>query len=136
MAGLGDWAKGKILDHLLDIAAWTVPTNYYAAAYTVAPADDGTGGTEVSGNGYARVAMPTNSTYFTRTGAVGSNALAITFPTATPSGWGTIVAIAWWDASTAGNLAFWGLLASSIVVGASAQLVIPAGDVDITVSGT
>lgn len=131
--GLADWGAGKVLDHSFGIAGWTIPANWYAAAYTTAPSDADAGGVEVTGNAYARVAVPTSGTYWTRSGRLLTNALAITFPTATPATWGTVVAIGLRDASSGGNLFALGLLIASRVVGASSALIIPAGDMDFQV---
>jgi hypothetical protein len=78
------------------------------------PADDGTGGVEVSGNNYARVAATNNTTTWpaTTTG-IKRNGIALTFPT--PSGaWGTVIGFGIYDASSAGNLLFYGTLPQSI----------------------
>ena len=56
MSSLSDYTELEILDHIFGGAAYTSPTNVYLALYTVAPTDSG-GGTEVSGNGYARQQM-------------------------------------------------------------------------------
>jgi hypothetical protein len=55
MAGKSDYLENKILDHVLRNTAYTSPTTVYVGLYTAAPTDAG-GGTEVSGNGYAREA--------------------------------------------------------------------------------
>jgi hypothetical protein len=87
------------------------PTNIYFALYTVAPTDAG-GGTEVSGTGYARKAMTNNDTNFPdAVSGVKSNGTAITFAEA-ESNWGTIVAMASFDAA-AGNLLHWATLTNS-----------------------
>lgn len=82
--------------------------NTYAALFTTTPHADGTGGVEVTGGSYARVAIPSTG-WSAITGATGntpgqiSNTNPVTFPTAT-AGWGTITAIGLYDASTSGNL--------------------------------
>lgn len=72
------------------ISGWSI------ALYTAAPADDGSGGTEVSGGSYARQALnPSGSNWEKQTAQDGSgntvfkNKVAVTFPNAT-SAWGTI----------------------------------------------
>src|SRR6185503_14481542 len=75
-----------------------------------APSDSG-GGTEVSGNGYAR--KQTAGTDWN--GAAGSspsstsNAASIAFPAATGN-WGTILAFGAFDAATLGDLLWWDYL--------------------------
>jgi hypothetical protein len=115
MAGKSDYLENKVLDLLLGAVSYTVPTTVYIALYTAAPTDAG-GGTEVSGGGYARVAVTNNTTNFpTASNGSKSNGTTITFPTATAD-WGTIVAVGIFDASTAGNLLFWANLTASKTV--------------------
>ena len=74
-------------------------TTCYVSLHTADPLD--TGGSEVSGNGYARVGPVT----FTNTGnnpTVSSNSAILTYAAATGP-WGTITHFGTWDAATAGN---------------------------------
>lgn len=105
MAGtFGDYLENKLLDLAFGAVAFTAPATVYAAAYTVAFNDAGTGGTEVSGNAYARVAVTNNLTNFpAASGGAKTNGTALIWPMATPAGWGTIVAVGFWDASSGGN---------------------------------
>lgn len=83
----------------------------YIALFTTAPAEDGTGGTEVSGGGYTRVAT-TATDWDTATLANPSaidNAIEIAFPQATGA-WGTVTHFAIYDATTAGNYLMGGAL--------------------------
>ena len=77
--------------------------------FTAMPGKDGTGGTEVSGNAYARQSVAVNNlTNFkdpsTSTVDQTNNVNAITWPAATPSGWGTVIGVGVFDALTSGNL--------------------------------
>lgn len=112
MAGLSNYAEDLVLDWLFTAASATRPTSWYVALYTVAPGEGG-GGTEVSGGSYAR-----QSVSFTVSGTAptqAANSAAVEFPTATAS-WGTVVAAAIYDASTAGNmLAFANLTTSKTI---------------------
>jgi hypothetical protein len=112
MAGKSDYLENKVLDLLLGAVSYTVPTTVYVALYTAAPTDAG-GGTEVSGGGYARVAVTNNTTNFpAASNGSKSNGTTISFPTATAD-WGTVVAVGIFDAATAGNLLFWANLTTS-----------------------
>lgn len=76
----------------------------YVALFTTQPAEDGTGGTEVSGGSYARVSTAAGD-WNAATSADPSlldNANAITFPQATGS-WGTVTSFGLYDASSGGN---------------------------------
>ena len=110
MAGsMADYLENAVLLHVTKGAALSQPTHLYLALYTVAPTDAG-GGTEVPNtNGYVRQIVDA----WTVSGSnptQAQNTNLITFPTATPAGWGTIVAWGLLDAlaSGAGNLFFWG----------------------------
>jgi len=112
MAGKSDYLENKILDFLLGGVSYTPPSTVYVALFTAAPTDAG-GGTEVSGGGYARVAVANNTTNFpTASNGTKSNGTTITFPTATAD-WGTVVAVGIFDAATGGNLLFWANLSTS-----------------------
>lgn len=110
MAGFSNYLELKVLDLIFGSTAYSVPGTLYAALFTVAPADDGTGGTEVTGGSYARVSITNNTTNFPNASggnpSTKSNGTAITFPTATAD-WGTVVAMGFYDASSAGNLIAW-----------------------------
>lgn len=106
----------ELLDHVLGNAPYTAPATVYVALYTATPSDAG-GGTEVSGNAYARVPVTNNATNWPAASAGSkSNGTAITFPQATPSGWGVVTQFGIFDASTSGNLLYWGDLTASKTV--------------------
>lgn len=112
MAGYSDYLEGKVLDHLFNPSApFTSPANLYVALFTAAPNDAG-GGTEVSGNAYARVQVTNGTTTFTRSGSTISNIVAITFAAPSPSAWGTVTHWGLLDASSGGN--FWGSAALAV----------------------
>lgn len=102
-----------VLDTVLGGTSFVQPGTVYIALFTVTPTIAGTGGTEVSGNSYARATVTNNGTNWT-TAASGSknNATAITF--ATPSGsWGTVISFGVYDALTTGNLLYFGTLSTA-----------------------
>lgn len=101
-----NYAEGKVLDHVFGISAYTQPSLYVALS-TTDPTDAGTGITEPSGDGYARVAH----SGWSRSGDTVSNSSEVTFPQATAS-WGTITHFAVFDALTGGNMVAHGALAS------------------------
>jgi len=102
VAGLSTYAKNKILDHTLGMTAWVMPTQLYAALYTVVPTDDG-GGTQVPiATGYSRQAAEFDAAVAGAT----ANSNTITF-TANGGDWGEIVAVGYFDESTGGNLILW-----------------------------
>lgn len=129
MAGsLSDYAEDAVLDHLFRNTALTSPATVYAALFTAAPSDSG-GGTEVSGGSYARVAV----TFGAASGGATDNTAIIDFGTATAN-WGTIVAMAVFDAATAGNMLAWADLATSKTVNNGDAARFSVGDLDITLA--
>src|SRR5579862_4908685 len=100
-------------DNILNWEAGTAmpsaPANLYAALLTTMPTDNtGTSLVEVSGNAYARATIaPSQWAAITSpdsgiTEQTNVNA-TISFPTPTPSGWGTVVGVALYDASSGGH---------------------------------
>src|SRR5262245_23710085 len=104
-----DFLENKLLDHVVGNQAYTAPTNIHVALFTVAPTDSG-GGTEVTGGSYARVQVTNNNTNFPNASSgLKQNGTAITFAQASAD-WGIVVAFGLFDASTSGNLLYWGWL--------------------------
>ena len=94
-----DWCELKMLQALAE----AVP-DMYLALFTASPAEDGTGGAEVSGDGYARPRIPFGAP---ATDAGGGTCMAnlqpFNFPTA-QSAWGTVSAWGVFDVETGGHL--------------------------------
>lgn len=116
MAGSkSDYLENKVLDHVLGGGDYTRAATVYVALYSVTPSDSG-GGTELTGGSYARVSVTNNSTNWPAASSGSkSNGTAITFPTASAD-WSTAVAFGILDASTAGNLLYWGSLTTNKTV--------------------
>jgi hypothetical protein len=112
-----DYLEDALLNHVLRNFAYTSPTTIYVALFTTLPADDGTGGVEVSGGSYGRQSVTFNAP----SGGQVTNNGAVTFPTATAS-WGTVVGMGLYDAAVAGNLLYYANLTSSKVVDSGDQL--------------
>lgn len=113
MTALSSFAERKVLDLLFKNTAYTAP-NAYIGLFTSDPTDSASG-TEVSGNGYARVQIDTLMGSAT-TGSDNSsitNTSAITFGAASGGSFGTITHIGIFDASTSGNLLAHGALSAS-----------------------
>ncbi len=106
-----DFLENELLDHVLNNAAYVAPATIYVGLFTVMPADDGTGGTEVSGGSYARESV---SFTVAAAGAVSNNG-AVTFTQATAL-WGTVLGMGLFDAISGGQLLYYGTLAASKTV--------------------
>jgi hypothetical protein len=120
MAGsASDYLENKLIDHSLGTTTFTKPTTIYAALYTVAPSDS-SAGTEVTGGSYARQTI----TFSAASSGSASNNTNVDFNTMPAS---TVVAVAVLDASTAGNVLFWGTLTTNRTVTAGDSIRIASG---------
>lgn len=124
-----DYLEDAILDHVLRNTAYSSPAGIWVGLFTTMPADDGTGGVEVSGGSYARQAV----TFSAPSAGQVANSGLITFPLATAS-WGTILGMGLFDALTVGNLLYYGTLTASKTVGIGDQISFAASS--LTVSET
>ena len=117
---ISNYLANKILNWLLNGAAYTPPSPLYLALFTTRPNPDGTGGTEVSGGSYARLSVTPNTTNFpTTTTELCANGVSLNFVTPT-AGWGTVTSVAIMDNSTGGNMLFIGDLTAPVTIASSA----------------
>ena len=142
MSAMSDYLENKLIDQLFRGQTAPTTTTLYVGLLTAAPSDAG-GGTEVSGNSYARVAVTSSLANWAGTQSAGStvassgtggqtsNNNAITFPT--PSGtWGTVTHFGIYDATSGGNLLFWGALTIAKTINQSDTVTFPAASLSIT----
>jgi len=122
-----NYLSNEILDHVFSGNAFTAPSNYYVALYTVAPTASG-GGTEVTGGGYVR-----RPATFTTSATQSTNQSAVEFPTASAA-YGTVVAAAVLDATSGGNLLAFANLTAAKTIAIGDVLRIPANDLDINLA--
>lgn len=93
-------------NHLLRTATWAKPATIYVALFTTLPAEDGTGGVEVTGGNYARVQCgPSDAAWNAPVSGNGeySNAAAIVYG-APNANWGNVVGAGIFDALSGGIL--------------------------------
>jgi hypothetical protein len=131
MSSFSDYTENLVLTYLFTTGSVTRPTAWYVGLFTAAPSDTG-GGTEVSGNAYARVVTGTISGSGTAT--TFSNAAAIEFAAASGGNWGTVGWAGIFDASTGGNLLAWAPLTTSRVINDGDVFRIPATSLTITLT--
>lgn len=122
MAAMSDYLENKLIDFIFRGGSFTPPTTMYVALMTSIPIDAG-GGSEVTGGSYARQSIVCNTTNFAATQAAGSTAATSSGTSGTTSNnvaisfagmpACTVVATAIYDASTGGNLLWWGSLTAS-----------------------
>lgn len=116
MVGMTDAYARKVIDQLSGKASIGATAAIYVALFTAVGTDAGTGFTEVSGAGYARVATSAASWNAASGSAPASttNAALIQFPQATAdwtnAGANPVIAFGIYDAASAGNLLAWDYL--------------------------
>lgn len=137
--GLSNYAANGFLDRMFRNQAFTVSANYLGL-WTATLADASTGSTanEVSGGSYARVQVNAfggaNPNWESAgTGNLTQNEDTITFATASAS-WGTLTSVACCDASSAGNLLWYGNDVADQLVGIGDIVSFAAGAVDFAQS--
>ena len=133
MSEASDYVENQILNCYLNQTNITAPTAIYVGLHTADPTDAGTGA-EVSGNGYARVAITDKFGTASGTGGSVSSNADITGFTASGGNWGTVSHIGIYDASTSGNLLFHTALDSSATVNDGDSFQISSGNLTVTVA--
>lgn len=129
MGCFSDYWENKILDHIFGKGSYTPPTIYVGLS-TADPTDDGSGLSEPSGGGYARVQTSASDWNAASNGSL-DNAGNITFAQANGN-WGTITHFALFDAATAGNMLAHGPLSQSKPISESDTARFEAGDLQIS----
>ena len=128
MSAMSDYLEGKFLDHFLGTTSTSAPSAVYLSLHTANPADDASGAeVSTSGSAYVRKAIA----FSAASSGSASNSGAVEFDTATSS-WGTITHIGIWDASSAGNLLFYGALDASKAIATGDIFKVNASGVTIT----
>ena len=126
MSAMSDYLELKVLDHVLSVTAYTMPSNVYVGLSTGSFGEDNSG-TELSGNNYTRK----EATFSAASSGSITNSATVEFNAATGA-WGTITSFGVFDASTSGNLLIYGNFSASKVIAQGDILRINAGDLDIT----
>lgn len=136
MGSLSDTYENAMLDSILgDDHSARFPATVYLALFTTMPTDS-TGGVEVVGGSYARVAVTNDSAEWPdAAGGVKTNGNDITFPAPTAN-WGNVVGWALMDdnvaAGTAHQVAWGELTAPTAVPNGAPAVKFPAGSLSIS----
>jgi hypothetical protein len=144
MANMSNYLENKLIDFLFRSGSYTPPATLYIALCTATPAETDTGSTisEVSGGNYSRqsVSSGASSWYSTQQDTIstssGSNGTTSNVSSIVWSGatWtATVTAVAICDASTGGNLLFYGALTSSKAVSSGDTVNLFSGDLSIRI---
>lgn len=116
-SGFSQYAESHIVDHANGKTSWTMPTHAYLCLCTATVTSTSTGSTitEASYTGYARYDNVANWTAATAaTPSVGVNTAQINFNACT-GGTSTLTFFTIADASSAGNMIWWGTLSSVVI---------------------
>jgi hypothetical protein len=144
MSALSNYWENNLVDFLMRGQAFSPGTARYVGLFTAAPSDAG-GGTEVTGGSYARAQLDASAANWRNTqnsgtgassgtGGATANSSVITFPAPTAA-WGVVTHFGVFDASSGGNLLFWGALtASKTINNGDAAPTIQAGDLALTLA--
>lgn len=109
---------------------YTPPATLDVGLSTTDPGADGTGKTEPVGNNYGRVSVANTAAFWGISGVRAGSLAIVTFPTPTPSGWGTI---GWVLLFEGGTNTLWGWAAiPSTVVAANTPPKFPIGQLGHT----
>jgi hypothetical protein len=121
-----NYLEDALLNEVLRATNYVAPATIYSGLFTAAPGEAG-GGTEVSGNAYARQSMA----FGAPAGGICGNSADVLYPVATPATWGSITDFALFDAVTAGNMVIYGALTAAKTINAGDQFVFRAGQLTV-----
>lgn len=126
-----NYLERKNLDHNLGTTTFTKPTNVYIALHTAEPLDDASGAEVATGGGfsYARIVSTFDAAATVGSLSSTTNVGALNW-TNLPAV--TITHVAIWDASTAGNLLYYGAFTSPRTTTAGDNFSINAGQLTVT----
>ena len=124
---ISNYLSAAWLNATLANVSYTSPATPYVALYSVAPTVS-TGGTELTGSGYARVALTANVVNNTAT-----NTANVVFGPATAT-WSQAVSWAVCDASTAGNILYFNSLVPTQTVQNTNSLNFQTGNITTTLN--
>lgn len=128
MGAATNYLELKLLDHSLGTATYTKPTTVYLSLHTSDPGETGSTSAEIStsSTAYARQSITFAAA---ASGSAASNA-TVTFSAATAS-WGTITHIGINDASTGGNMLYYGAVTTSKAIDTGDTFQVTSGNLTI-----
>lgn len=136
MSAASNYLENALLDHVLGGgAAYTRPTTRHLALFTntsgsaAANLEAGVLTDEVSGGSYVRKPITFNAA----SGGTSASAATVTFDAATAN-WGTITHVAVLDASTGGNVLFYGAVTTPKTIETGDTFQVTAGNLTITLA--
>lgn len=130
MSAASDYLENKLLDHVLTATSYSAPGTRYLGLYTANTGlESNSPSAEVSGGSYARQAV----TFAAASSGTSATNATVTFPAATAN-WGTITHVAVLDASTSGNVLFWGAVTTSKTIETGDTFQVSSGNLTISLA--
>jgi len=116
MASCSTYLSNKILDHVFGKVTFTADDDLEIGLFSVAPNSDGSGGTELTGGGYARFAFTNDATTFPGADARQTlNDITLDFENDGSAGdW--LPAVAWKIFDSSGNVYTFGRITPAVTV--------------------
>ena len=128
MTAASNYLEDKVLNHVLTATAYTQPAARYLGLYTANTGlETNSPSAEVSGGSYARQAV----TFAAASSGSSATNATVTFPAASAT-WGTITHVAVLDASSAGNVLFWGAVTTSKLIESGDTFQVTSGNLTIS----
>jgi hypothetical protein len=137
MTAASNYLENRVLDHVLKNTAFSQPSNLFLALFnntstnTSANLEAGTltDETSTSGTAYGRKAIA----FSAASGGSSASSATVTFDAATAS-WGTITHVAVMDASTGGNVLFWGAVTTAKTIDTGDTFQVTSGNLTISLA--
>lgn len=134
MSAASDYLEDALLDHVLNSpgSAYSAPSTLYLALFTAdtgLEANSPSAEVSTSSTGYGREAVTFGAA---SSGSCATDA-TVTFTTATDN-WGTITHIAVMDASTSGNVLFYGAVTTSKTIETGDTFQVSSGNLTISLA--
>lgn len=130
MSAASDYLENKLLDHVLTSTGYTAPTTRYLGLFTASTGlESNSPSAEVSGGSYARKAV----TFAAASSGSSATNATVTFDAASAN-WGTITHVAVMDASTSGNVLFWGAVTTSKTIETGDTFQVSSGNLTISLA--
>ena len=132
MSAASDYLEDKLLDHVLGNTAFTQPSNIYLALFTAdtgLEANSPSAEISTSGTAYGRQSV----SFAASLSGSASTSATVTFSAATAN-WGTVTHVAVMDASTSGNVLFYGAVTTSKTIESGDTFQVSSGNLTVSLA--